>query len=192
MPKKSTKTKKTTAKKKTAPAKKAAPKKSVTKKAVSAKTVKATRARTTKRGEKKLPFKKEMTQKLLEAKSKILQEVTHKIRSESNVHKFEIGDIYDIASSERERELALTLGDRDRGKLSEIEDALERLNDSTYGTCEECGEPIAEKRLKVLPFTRVCIECQSRSERDERIKGRFEEETGLGIMEKSDTEDEEF
>jgi DnaK suppressor protein len=108
------------------------------------------------------------------------------------VHKFEIGDIYDIASTERERELALTLGDRDRGKLAEIETALERLHESIYGDCEECGEPIAENRLRVLPFTRVCIECQSRTEREERIKGKVEEDTGLGIMEKSEAEDEEF
>jgi len=185
MSKTAPKTKKAaTAKKKAAPVAKAP------KKAVSAKPKKTVRA--AKAGGKKVPFKKEMTEKLVTAKTKILQEVSHKIRSESNVHKFEIGDIYDIASNERERELALTLGDRDRGKLAEIEDALERLNDSSYGECEECGEPIAENRLRALPFTRVCVECQSRSEREERIKGRFSEETGLGIMEKSESEDEEF
>ncbi len=66
----------------------------------------------------KISFKKEVTQKLLESKTKILQEVSSKVKSESNVLKFEIGDIYDIASSERERELSLTLGDRDREKPS--------------------------------------------------------------------------
>lgn len=140
----------------------------------------------------KVPFKKEMTQKLLDSKARILQEVSSKVRSESNILKFEIGDIYDIASSERERELTLTLGDRDREKLAEIEDALERINESTYGACEECGEPIAEDRLRALPFTRVCVECQSRNERELKIKGRIEEETGLGIMERSEGDEEEF
>lgn len=141
----------------------------------------------------KVPFKKEVTQKLLAYKSRILQEVSQKVRTESNNLKFEIGDIYDIASNERERELTLMLGDRDRGKLAEIEDALERIKDSTYGTCEECGEPIAEDRLRALPFTRACVECQSKNERELKIKGRFvEEETGLGILEKSETEEEEF
>lgn len=139
----------------------------------------------------KVSFKKEMTEKLQMAKTRILTEVSQKIKSESNVHKYEIGDIYDLASSERERELALTLGDRDRVKLSEIEDALERINNDTYGECEECGEPIEEGRLKALPFTRVCVECQSRLEREQRIKGRFEEESGLGgIVEKSENEEE--
>ncbi len=140
----------------------------------------------------KVPFKKEVVQKLLEAKNRILQEVSHKVKSESDSHKFEIGDIYDIASSERERELTLMLGDRDRGKLAEIEDALDRINNNSYGECEECGEPIAEDRLRALPFTRVCIECQSRSEKEQKIRGRFEEESGLGIMEKGEMEEEEF
>jgi len=140
----------------------------------------------------KLPFKKEITQKLSEAKNKILQEVNQKIKAESNVLKFEIGDIYDIASNERERELTLILGDRDREKLSEIEDALDRIKDNTYGDCEECEEPITENRLRALPFTRVCVECQSRHEREQKIKGRFEEESGLGILEKSENEEDEF
>lgn len=141
----------------------------------------------------KVPFKVEITQKLSDAKSKILQEVSQKVRSESNVLKHEIGDIYDIASNERERELTLMLGDRDRDKLSEIEDALERLKDNSYGTCEECGEPIAEERLRALPATRVCVECMSKMEKELKIKGRgYEEETGLGILERTESEEEEF
>ncbi len=141
----------------------------------------------------KIPFKKEVTQKLLAAKGKILQEVSQKIKSESNVLKHEIGDIYDIASNERERELTLMLGDRDREKLSEIEDALERLKENVYGVCEECGEPVAEDRLRALPSTRVCVECQSKMEREQKIKGtRFEEESGLGILERTESDEEEF
>ena len=141
----------------------------------------------------KMSFKNEISQKLLTAKEKILQEVSLKIKSESNVLKFEIGDIYDIASKERDRELTLMLGDRDREKLSQIEDALERIKDNVYGECEECGEPIAENRLRALPSTRVCVECQSKHERELKIKGgRFEEDTGLGIMERGEAEDEEF
>ncbi|MBI5887050.1 MAG: TraR/DksA family transcriptional regulator [Deltaproteobacteria bacterium] len=140
----------------------------------------------------KVPFKKEITQKLIAAKAKILQEVSQKMRTESDVLKFEIGDIYDIASNERERELSLMFGDRDREKLAEIEDALERIRENTYGECEECGEPVAENRLRALPFTRVCVECQSKQEREQRIKGRFEEESGLGILERPEGEDEEF
>lgn len=161
-----------------------------TKAAAAAKKPAATTATTTKG---KVPFKTEITQKLQDAKNKILQEVSQKVRSESNILKHEIGDIYDIASNERERELTLMLGDRDREKLSEIEDALERLKDNSYGTCEECGEPIAEPRLKALPSTRVCVECMSKMEKELKIKGRgYEEETGLGILERTESEEEEF
>ncbi|OGQ50816.1 MAG: hypothetical protein A3J24_01760 [Deltaproteobacteria bacterium RIFCSPLOWO2_02_FULL_53_8] len=139
-----------------------------------------------------MPFKKEVTQKLVAAKAKILQEVTQKVKNESDVLKFEIGDIYDIASNERERELSLMFGDRDREKLAEIEDALERLRDNTYGECEDCNEPIAENRLRAMPFTRVCVECQSKQEREQKIKGRFEEESGLGILERNEGDEEEF
>ncbi|HHL39500.1 MAG TPA: hypothetical protein ENJ37_03235 [Deltaproteobacteria bacterium] len=137
-------------------------------------------------------FTEEMIARLEAEKQQILQEVAQKMRSESDTHKFEIGDIYDIASSERERELALTLGNRDREKIAEIEDALERLRDGTYGDCEECGEPITEGRLRVMPFTRLCVECKSRDERLRHVRGRHEEETGLGIIERSELEEEEF
>ncbi|MFQ5442587.1 MAG: TraR/DksA family transcriptional regulator [Thermodesulfobacteriota bacterium] len=139
---------------------------------------------------KQVSFKKEMTRILLDAKKKILQEFTQKVRSESDDLKRETGDIYDLASTERERELKLVLGDRDRKKLTEIEHALERINESSYGTCEECEEPITEKRLKVLPFTRVCVDCQSKNEREQKIRGGVEEETGFGIVERHDTEED--
>ncbi len=140
----------------------------------------------------KAAFKKTIINALLEQKSKILKDVSHKVKNESNVLKFEIGDIYDIASNERERELGLMLGDRDREKLAEIEDAFVRLKDNIYGECEECGEPIADERLLLLPATRVCVECQSRNEKELKIKGKLDEDMGLGIIEKTESEEEEI
>lgn len=194
MPKTTNKTKKTAtspAKRETTPKSEKVSVKKPSSEKVMSKT--APKAKAPEKPKSKVPFKKEITQKLLDAKAKILQEVTQKVKSESNVLKHEIGDIYDIASNERERELTLMLGDRDRDKLSEIEDALERIKDASYGACEECGEPIAEDRLRALPFTRVCVECQSKNEREQKIKGvRYEEESGLGIMERSESDEEEF
>ncbi len=200
MPKSNAKTKKTAlrpAKKESAKPKKALAKatgiKSKKEKAKTPKSpgAKALKAPTTPALRGRSSFKREATKKLLNAKAKILQEVSQKIRHESDNLKFEIGDIYDLASNERERELTLMLGDRDREKLSEIDEALERLKDNSYGICEECGEPVAEDRLRALPFTRVCVECQSKNERELRIKGRlYEEDTGLGIMERAEEEEE--
>lgn len=173
---------------------KAAKKKAAAKKPAAVKTAKkkAATKKPAPRKKSKVSFKKEITGKLVADKRRILAEVTHKIRSESDGSKFEIGDIYDIASSERERELSLTLGDRERQKLSEIEDALERIRDKSYGVCEECGEPIGENRLKALPFTKVCVDCKSRSEREELVKGRTVEEAAIGMIERAEAEEEEF
>lgn len=137
-------------------------------------------------------FKKEVTKKLLKAKQDLLSEVTEKVKNESNSLKFEIGDIYDIASNERERELTLMLGDRDREKLAEIEEAFERIKNGSYGICDECGEPIAEARLFAMPFTKVCIDCKSKDEKEKGSRKRYEEEAGLPILEKTETDEEEF
>ncbi|MBI5049191.1 MAG: TraR/DksA C4-type zinc finger protein [Deltaproteobacteria bacterium] len=137
-------------------------------------------------------FKKEITKKLLKAKEDLLAEVAEKIKNESNSLKFEIGDIYDIASNERERELTLMLGDRDREKLAEIEEALERIENGSYGVCDECGELITEGRLMAMPFTKVCIDCKSKDEREKGARKRYEEEAGLAMLEKAEVEEEEF
>lgn len=136
------------------------------------------------------PFKKQIVKILIKAKEELLAEVNQKVKEETNTSKFEIGDIYDIASTERDREISLILGDRDREKLANIEDALIRVKDGTYGTCEECGEPIGEERLKILPFTKVCVDCKSKNEREHGSRKRYEEETGFGIIEKTETEEE--
>jgi DnaK suppressor protein len=183
MPKAKTKKAVTAPKKKAATAKPAAkPKKAAAK----------AKPREAKPASKRASFKRQMSKILVTAKTKMLQEVAHKIRSETSEQKLEIGDIYDLASSERERELTLTLGDRDRGKIAEIEDALERIGDGSYGDCEECGDPIAENRLRALPFTRVCIECQSKHERDQRIRGGPQEEHPVGMIDRSASEEEEY
>ena len=71
------------------------------------------------------------------------------MKTESDHLKFDVGDFYDSASSDRERELSLSLSQRDRQKLNQIEDALKRLEAKTYGQCLMCKDLISEDRLKV-------------------------------------------
>jgi RNA polymerase-binding protein DksA len=195
--------KKATAKK--AVAKKATAKKAVAKKVTAKKTVakkvtakKAVAKKVTakkaapKKVKSKSAFKREIFKSLQEAKKKILNEVSDIIKNESSSDKFDIGDIYDIASIERERELSLTLGDRDREKLLEIDEALERLGDKDYGLCEECGEPIGDNRLRALLFTRLCVDCKSKFERQSLSRGRFEENAPNRILEKQEAEDDDI
>ena len=145
------------------------------------------------RGRKKPSFNEVMREKLLEERKRLLSDVSAKVRKESELQQGrEIGDIYDLASDERERELSLTLGDRERRKLADIDLALERIQEGTYGVCEECGEPVGEKRLEVLPFTRVCVDCQARLEREQKVAGTVEEEGMMRIIEKSETDIDTF
>lgn len=86
------------------------------------------------------------------------------------------GDIYDQASSERDRELGLLLGDREREKLHGIDEALLRIEEGDYGVCEECEEEIPIGRLKAMPFARHCVKCKSDLEKLQAQTRRFEEE----------------
>jgi len=86
------------------------------------------------------------------------------------------GDIYDQASSERDRELGLLLGDREREKLHSIDEALLRIDEGEYGVCEECEEEIPLGRLKAMPFTRHCVKCKSDLEKLQAQTKRFEED----------------
>ena len=85
-------------------------------------------------------------------------------------------DTYDLASEERDREINFILSDRERTKIKQIDDALERLEDNTYGECESCGLEIAAERLEAMPFTRLCRDCQQDQEREARTQRRSEEE----------------
>ncbi|MGB9081166.1 MAG: TraR/DksA C4-type zinc finger protein [Desulfuromonadaceae bacterium] len=86
------------------------------------------------------------------------------------------GDIYDQASSERDRELGLLLGDREREKIHSIDEALLRIDEGEYGICEECDEDIPLGRLKAMPFTRHCVKCKSDLEKLQAQTKRVEEE----------------
>ncbi len=77
-------------------------------------------------------------------------------------------DIGDEASDLSNRQLLLSLNEADRKKLMEIDEALERIEEGTYGICEECGEPISIKRLEVKPTAIYCVECKSRLEKFEK------------------------
>ena len=78
-------------------------------------------------------------------------------------------DIADRASSETDRAIELRARDRQRKLIAKIEAALARLEDGTYGYCEETGEPISIRRLEARPIATLSIEAQERHERRERV-----------------------
>jgi RNA polymerase-binding protein DksA len=67
------------------------------------------------------------------------------------------GQQADVASDEAEEEVDLALQTAARRKLAEVEAALRRLDDGTYGICENCGKPISLERLRAVPWTTLCL-----------------------------------
>ena len=111
---------------------------------------------------------------------KMREELTHgidkNVKGEKDDERSDVGDVYDMASSERDRELTLLLGERGREKLQEIDNALKRIEEGTYGVCEECEESITPGRFKAMPFTRVCVNCKEKEERERGVVKTFDKE----------------
>jgi len=104
----------------------------------------------------------EMKQVLLKLKQEAFEEIGKSVKSGTDKPTDEpSGDIYDQASNERDRELLLLLGDREREKVRNIDEALARLEEGEYGICEDCEEEIPLGRLKAMPFARLCVKCKA-------------------------------
>jgi DnaK suppressor protein len=80
-------------------------------------------------------------------------------------------DPADRASAESDRAFTLRIRDRERRLIRKIQAALQRIDDGTFGECEECGEEIGVARLKARPVTKLCINCKSRQEEGEELRG---------------------
>jgi DnaK suppressor protein len=107
-------------------------------------------------------------QKLLSWKEEILKESRETIQAlQGDTHN--LPDLADRASSETDRAIELRARDRQRKLISKIDSALKRIDDGSYGYCEETGEPISLKRLEARPIATLSIEAQERHERRERV-----------------------
>lgn len=80
----------------------------------------------------------------------------------------DLPDEVDLASSEAEQSMNLRLRDRERVLLKKIDKTLKKIEDGTYGICEQCGEEIGLKRLEARPVTDLCIRCKEEQEKMER------------------------
>jgi len=79
-------------------------------------------------------------------------------------------DPADRATAESDRSFTLRIRDRERRLIRKIQAALQRIDDGSYGICEECGEDIGVPRLKARPVTKLCINCKSKQEEDEHLR----------------------
>ena len=107
-------------------------------------------------------------QKLNDWKQDILRESKETLETLQD-QSGKLADMADRASSETDRSIELRARDRQRKLIAKIDAALQRIEDGTYGYCEETGEPISLKRLDARPIATLSIEAQERHERRERV-----------------------
>ena len=135
-------------------------------------------------------FLKQASAMLQEMKQGVMREMQDRVKGESEGVKDEGRDTYDLASDERDREINFILNDREREKLVAIDEALLRIKDKIYGLCESCEGEIQLGRLKVLPFTRLCVKCQEENEKESKRQKTLDEERGYRRLVLTDFEEE--
>jgi len=117
-------------------------------------------------GKRQLKAYREM---LLKEKERITGEIQHINKDTLNRSQRDAsGDISgytyhmaDVATDSYDREFSLGLANNEREILYEVNEALKKVEDGSYGNCLECAKPITKKRLKAVPYTKFCIKCQS-------------------------------
>lgn len=114
----------------------------------------------------KLQYFKELLTARLEA---LLNEAEKTVSGMTN-DKNTFPDPTDRANLESDRNFLLRIRDRERKLILKIKEALNRIEEGTFGICEECGAEISEERLKARPVTTLCIECKTKAEAEEKKK----------------------
>ena len=114
-------------------------------------------------------FVEKMKEKLIEQKNTILGYLAAQNEDYKKiVEGGESGDEVDVASDVVDGRLLESLGAQDSNRLQMINNALDRIKQGTYGRCLVCKEEIPEERLEAIPYAFMCINCQSRNERQNR------------------------
>jgi DnaK suppressor protein len=131
---------------------------------------------------------KTIKEMLLKKREDLVQEISRRSKASTESGAQDIGDILDSVSEERTRELDMILTDREKRKLAQIDDAIDKIDENTYGLCEDCGVKIPKARLRVLPFAKYCVECQEKTEREEKYT-REEPEDGIRKVPVGDVEE---
>jgi DnaK suppressor protein len=106
---------------------------------------------------------------LLEEKQRLLNNSRNTLKQELALSPDDLPDETDLAASEINQNLVFKLRDRERQLLAKIDEALARMDEGQFGTCEECEEPIEPRRLEARPVSTMCISCKERQEHREKI-----------------------
>jgi DnaK suppressor protein len=105
---------------------------------------------------------------LLKEREEIVGEVKQIFESSKEMGQDGIQDIGDEAANIYNKQVLLSLNENEQVRLKEVDEALDRIKNGSYGVCEECGGPISLKRLEVRPVAKYCVPCLTKLE-----KGKF-------------------
>lgn len=115
----------------------------------------------------------EMKSKLQEIRSQLLGGIEKTIKTSQDEEFTQlVPDTADDASRSFSRQMLLNLGEQDRERLIQVEDALYQMENGGYGTCKLCEDPIPEARLKVVPFAQHCVACLNDIEQVQKNNGQ--------------------
>jgi DnaK suppressor protein len=103
--------------------------------------------------------------RLLQVREEIIEQIRQRNVSAQGIGQDGIQDIGDESVTISNRDLLMSLSQGERNKLIEVDEALDRIENGSFGTCEECGDPIGLKRLEAMPGARHCILCQENLEK---------------------------
>jgi DnaK suppressor protein len=113
--------------------------------------------------------KREYFKSVLQEEMRTLLEEAGKTVSEMTADNTNFPDPNDRATQESDRNFELRIRDRERRLINKIREALERIEEGTFGVCEMCGDEISEARLKARPVTTLCIDCKIEQEKKEKL-----------------------
>ena len=108
---------------------------------------------------------------LTEKRDEIVRRAQQTLEQDMTLDSDDLPDEMDLASSEYLQAFTFRLRGREKNLLDKIQRALERIDNGTFGICEECDEPISVKRLQARPEAPLCIRCKEEQERVERDFG---------------------
>jgi DnaK suppressor protein len=140
------------------------------------------------------PFLTKQRQRLLELKDTLLDAMRgvarDNLHSGSDTSAFGMHQA-DAGSDAYDRDFALSMLSKEQGSLYEIDEALKRIEDGTYGVCDLCQKPIKHERLEALPFTRYTVDCQAGLEKNQHHNSARPQITSLFGLTEEESENEE-
>ncbi len=116
---------------------------------------------------------------LMDERNRILQHAIRMADENVTIDADDVPDIVDLATSDLSLNLNVEIRERERQLLVKIDTSLSKIDDGSFGICEDCGEAIAPGRLQARPVTTLCIKCKEEEEEQEKRGGSRREPEDL-------------